>query len=193
MNIWKILTRVWDPFGELPTKDEWKIRDNYEAICQKVHALEIALQSGGDVGKDLQKAKQDLSDTIQKLPRGHTPGFIALCFWFIGTLIPLVFAYLQLQSVFLEIWHSPDNWYLQRFRPVTAYMWQFWQIFISSPWSVTIPILILILVWTKQRKLPRWQARTFIKIVVSVETLFIVVSAVSVINLRSLPLISVSP
>lgn len=188
MSLWKILTRVWDPLGELPTPDERTLRRQYEAARHKAQVLENALRGGSDVEQPFKKAKQEVSDLLQRLPHGHTLGFMALCLWFAGTLTPLVLAYMGWQFFFVEMWQSPENWYLQEYRPFSAYLWQWWQILVSSPWSVFIPILVLAFVWATQRRLLRWQARAFIRVVAAVEALFIVLSASAFLELVRLPL-----
>ena len=190
MSLWTILTRVRDPLGELPTADERKLRGQYEAARQRVQTLANAFRSGSDVELQLKHAKQELSDVLQELPRGHTRGFMALCLWFAGTLTPLVvwFTELQVQLFFVEMWHSPDHWYLQKYRPFSALVWQGWQMLVSSPWSVVIPIFMLALVWAIQRRLLRWHALAFIRMVAALDALFIVLVLSALGHLLSLPL-----
>lgn len=172
----------------MPSTDERRLQWQHEAARQRVRTLEIAHRSGGDIEQQLEQAKQELADVLRNVPRGHTSGFVVLCIWFAGTLTPLILAYMQLQLFFVELWQSPDHWYLHRNRPFSAHVWRWCQIFVASPWFVAIVILILAFVWIRQRRLSRRHARTFMKIVAIVETVFIVVIGYALMSLLPIPL-----
>jgi hypothetical protein len=185
INIWNILTKIRDPFGELPGKDEIELRRQLQAARQRVHTLEKAFQGSKEIMPAFGRAKRDLAECRHRAPRGHTPSFIALCLWFGLTLAPLVFALPTL----VEVWETPNHWYLQAYRPFSADLWLGWQTITDSRGSAFIPIAILVAAWLVQRKLPRWHARTFIKTAAIVETLFFIIVGCSLLNLLHLPLI----
>jgi len=189
MGIWEILNRIRDPLGELPDQEEQRQRTHFEAIRQRVRALEAARRTVGGVEQELERARRELSDAGRGLPRGHTRGFITLCLWFAGTLTCLVFASARLLPIATLIWGSPEHWYLLRFRPFAAGVWRVWRATTSSAWSVAIPVIVLALVWAAQRKLPRWRARCMIRTVVALETVFVLVITGSLFNLLTRPLV----
>jgi hypothetical protein len=177
MDILGALTRIRDPLGELPTEEERRQRSRYGALRQKVRTLESAQRTVGGVGPDLKQAEHELAAVAEGLPRGHTRGFVALCVWFAGTLAPLVVASVHMQIILVEMWQSPDHWYLQRHRPLAAGVWRLWQAMTSSLWAVLVPVVVLALIWAGQRKLPRWRSRTMITTAAAIETAFVLVMA----------------
>jgi hypothetical protein len=97
-------------------------------------------------------------------------------------------AKMQAQEFFVEIWESPDNWYLQRYRPTTAWVWRISQVFTSSVWFGVLPPLLLFLLWLVQQRLLRWHARRLIKIAVAIEVVIVLFIGLSLFRLFLLPL-----
>jgi hypothetical protein len=188
MGILRILTKIRDPLGELPSREEHRQRGQFEAIRQRIRTLESAQRAVGGVEQELQDAKQELSEASRQLPRGHFRGFIALCIWFVGTLTPLVVTSAHLQTILVDVWGSPEHWYLPQLPPFAVGIWRVWQVLALSIWSAALPVVVLALVWAGQRRLPRWHSRTLIKAIAAVETLFVLVVACSLFRLLSGPL-----
>jgi len=176
------------PFGQQGLRDEYRQRSRRHLMLSRISTLEMAVERGAQVADELEQARRELADLEAGFPRGHTACYVAVCAWFAATLTALVTAYSGLQPLFLEIWETPDCWYLQRFRPGTAWVWRATAPLMLSPWSLPIPIALLAIVWVAQRRLPRWHARTLLGAVVVVETLLVLAVTMALFRLLMSPL-----
>jgi hypothetical protein len=191
LRFWQLLSRLRDPLAELPTREEHKTRLNLQIAENRIVFLKRALAGGAAVEEDLEKARVELAELKTICPHGAQRNFLVLCVWWIVTLAPLACLYLNLRDVFAGFWGNPENWYLQAYRPVTAWAWRTSEMFASSTWCAVIPALILLMIYVIQRSMFRWHARAMIKATFLVETAVFVFFLFWLFNLFSLPLLTV--
>jgi hypothetical protein len=59
----------------------------------------------------------------------------------------------------VDVWESPDNWYLGRYRPLSSGLWWWTRSITASAWNLSIPIAFLIVIGVLNRRLSRDHAR----------------------------------
>ena len=170
-----MLARILDPLGELPSLEERIARAQYREARARIHAQESLLRRANapEVEEQLRQAREAFTAFEKTISRGHTATYIALVVWSAFMLAVLAVAFAQLQPEFVEMWQSPDNWYIQHFTPSAAMMWRVNQMLFSSVWFAAIPMVGLALVWLIQRRLVRWQARTVNRLLTIVITVLV--------------------
>ena len=189
-KILKLLTQPWDPLGELPSKEEVRLRFQLCKAEARLRMLRTALKAGADVERQLVEANYDLSSVRSRLPMGHRTLLTLLTLGNLLTQPAMIIFYVQIRPMLVDMWGTPDNWYLLQFRPWAACSWQFIEIVTSSLWFASIPpVAVLVLTWFVQRKLPRWQARAVIKIVAMIEILLALAAVLSITCLLLSPLV----
>ena len=178
-----------DLFGEdRRAQEERSMLRKLGVAEMRQQALEVALAAGESTSEKLDAARDEVLDLQARLPRGDVPIFCFCCVWCLASIWALVTVYSHMNSILLELWGSADNWYLQRYRPLTASIWPIGRFVTSSYWSGLIFALLFGLLWGVQRRLQRRHARTAIKTFLIVETLTILAMLLVVIQLMVLPL-----
>jgi hypothetical protein len=171
----RLVTRVCDPLGELPTKQENEAFYRLLRAQAGVRALWAALTAHEPVGRDLRKAEAELANATSAVPRGAERSFLALCLWNIIALIPLVVFCVKAQPLFAMTWYEDTRHTLgMRYPPLQICAARTAKLIVSSPCSVMLLVLGLLVLWFVQRKLPRWRARMLVNAAFIVEILLVV-------------------
>lgn len=151
-----------------------------------------AIANGESVQEELEKTRAQISDLLNRVPRGDNSSFCILCLWCILTIMFLVMIYHEFSGLIETIWgppeHWPEKWYLQEYRSVSAQIWPVGQFITSSIWSAVVVVLLLALLWYTQRRLQRRYARALNIIVAVLETFAVLTLVHAAIHLGMLPL-----
>ena len=119
--------------------------------------------------------------------------FSALWIFFSTTLWMCLRAHRLFEEMFLEMWGSPENWYLQEFRSTSAWVWRVTGALTSSAWFLGIPVAILLLVAVLNAQLSRDHARRLNLALGCAWVAAIVVVSICYFRLLQLPLALVVP
>lgn len=92
--------------------------------------------------------------------RSRTFAFAALCAFFASTLRACLEFHRCFEQIFLDVWGSPENWYLQEYRSTSAGVWSVTRMLAGSAWFLGIPVAMLLLVALLNGRLSRDHART---------------------------------
>jgi len=151
------------------------MREKPSEESNKVEAIRNAPQIG-------------LAKVDKKLSKGYSIGFVALCFWTLITSSFEVFFYGQVEPFISGIWSSPEEAYLQEYRPLSAAIWKFCIVIVDHPiLSFTIIIVLLIALCFFQNKLQSPNAKKLIILIAIIETLMTFVIMWCLLHLHSLP------
>ncbi len=116
--------------------------------------------------KEFEKVKTLYLGLQNKLPRGHKRLFLVLCLLYSSFLTLLALFYMNATKFFVETWGSPDNPYLQHYRPIARWAWLLIETVTPVIYFLIFPMVFLILLWYLQHRLPRWKARILIQAIV---------------------------
>ncbi len=161
-----------------------------QVLKGRVLALEAALASGESVSEHLATAR---SRWAAAAGRGDKGLFLRVFLWCAVTLSVSTRGFLSLEAVLIEQWENPSNWYLQQFRPTSAWAWMRCQELTSSPWLVAVPLLLLVLAWGIQQSCSRRHARVFLLGFAVVESLALLILIVLICQLLIGPLHTLRP
>lgn len=166
--------------------DEIAQPSDHRTLQERVLALEAALAAGEPVDALLATARSRLDAATG---RGDNRLFVGLFLWWAFTLSASTFVFLSLQVLIVDEWGNPDNEYLHRFRPASAWAWRRCQEGTSSPWFAAVPLLFLAFVWVIQQSSPRPRARVFMLVIAVLETLALVVLFLLIFGLMLRPIV----
>ena len=188
-RIFKVLNKIRDPFGEKERhEEEIKIHFALERAKNRVKILQKALTNGKQIHKQLEHERKQVANISKQLPLGDNLWFGVFFIWYVGTITFLIIFYLYLAPILTEWWNLPENWYLQRHRPLAASTWSFLQFFTSSFYIVILALPIVFL-WYIQQKLLRWHARFLIRSTIFITTFIIFLTVCILFRLIQLPLL----
>ncbi len=132
--------------------------------------------------------KIDLAKGKNKPSKGHSIGFVALCIWTLITSSFEVFFYGQVEPFISGIWSTPEETYLQEYRPLSAMIWQFCITIVGHPiLSFAIMVMLLISLWFFQKKMQSKNAKILIIVIAIIETLMVLVIMGCLFHLHNLP------
>ncbi len=158
-KIFNMLSKVRDPFGEKKKyEEEIKLRNKLYQANRRIQAFQLALDSE-QVQEKLEQEKKQVLRISKEIPQGDNLWFGVFLVLYVGEIACLGTVYYNLSPTLTEWWSSPENWYIQRYRPLAASTWSFLQLFVSFPYISIALIFPILLLWYTQRKLKPWHAR----------------------------------
>lgn len=127
---------------------------------------------------------------LQSVVRSKSFSYGILCIVVQTTLWVYISFYSFLEeNSFIAGWKSPNDWYLQHFRPFSAWVWKATRTMTSSTWYLSIPIFLLILVGILNIKLSYLYSCRINTFTVIVWLVAFLIGMGCLINLTHLPLI----
>ena len=144
------------------SSDPEEARAALRNMALEERVLRAAGRAGEDVSAALASLESRRAEALRAAPRGDPAGFAALAL----LLVPLgglVFWFIHARPVYAMVWGGPDNDYLLRFRPVSAWAWGAAESLAASPILLAFAALAVIGVLAAdgflQRRMLRWHAR----------------------------------
>jgi hypothetical protein len=129
-------------------------RRSYHDLKAKVVLLEIALSKGEAVSDQLENARTQLNGA----PRGNNKTFLKLCGCSLLFLSAMALLYSGLGGMLVDMWRTPQHWYLREYRLASACVWNIMSTLSSTRWVLGVPPVLFFFLWLLQRRSLRWNA-----------------------------------